>query len=559
MNRSWPGKQAALFFPLKVLLCWSICASISVEPAFSEQLRFVEVRENNIHIGLPDLGQDVNLACLPGHLLESDLSLELDADSTILRTRANGQVVSVARYDRQGHDRFYDRFWITNQTGHPIGMGRHVDRIADFPDSVACPEWPKKIKGLQDIRDFEDATELGVVHTTLNLPISNLLNLDSPSNHASPEFQHAVDGKVYRFNETRIRAIDKHVKEATRRGINVVAILLCTKPNASGSINPLFHPAAENSRSPNGIVAVNTTTEESVRRYRAIIGFLGKRYTRVDRKHGHIGGYIVGNEVQSHWYWHHLGEQPVESVVRQYADQVRLTYYALKEQVKNPRVFISLDHHWTAMHGDAPQRAIPGRTFLDAFAQDIRERGDIPWHVAWHPYPENLFRPGFWHDKQAWHAFDTPKITFKNVEILPAYLDRKSLRFDGTPRRVILSEQGFHAGDDQNSETLQAAAYAASFVRIRATPGIDAYILHRHIDHPREAGLKVGLRRYEVGKLGEKRKLHAVFQAAETESQTTAFHFALPIVGIEQWSSMLPEKAPFPDQDDQRLNGATGN
>ena len=42
---------------------------------------------------------------------------------------------------------------------------------------------------------------------------------------------------------------------------------------------------------------------------------------------------------------------------------------------------------------------------------------------------------------------DTPRITFKNLEVLTEYLRRPELLYKGQPRRVILSEQGFHTPD----------------------------------------------------------------------------------------------------------------
>ena len=51
--------------------------------------------------------------------------------------------------------------------------------------------------------------------------------------------------------------------------------------------------------------------------------------------------------------------------------------------------------------------------------------GDVDWNVAFHPYPENLFEPRTWLDQSATASDDTPRITFKNIELLPRFLAQR--------------------------------------------------------------------------------------------------------------------------------------
>ena len=113
--------------------------------------------------------------------------------------------------------------------------------------------------------------------------------------------------------------------------------------------------------------------------------------------------------------------------------------------------------------------------------------------MAFHPYPENLGDCRTWNDKSATLSNDTPRITFKNLEMLPRYLRQKELLYNGQPRRIILSEQGFHTPNKPNGETLQAAAYAYAWYRVANIPEIDSFILHRHVEHAHEGGLNLGL------------------------------------------------------------------
>src|SRR5205085_9106510 len=110
------------------------------------------------------------------------------------------------------------------------------------------------------------------------------------------------------------------------------------------------------------------------------------------------------------------------------------------------------------------------------FARRAKEGGDFDWHIALHPYPEDLFNCRTWNDKSAIHSPDTPRITFKNIEQLTAFLRQPELLCNGQPRRAILSEQGFHSPNTEAGQVLQAAAYDYAYQKIRNLDGIDSFI-----------------------------------------------------------------------------------
>ena len=105
---------------------------------------------------------------------------------------------------------------------------------------------------------------------------------------------------------------------------------------------------------------------------------------------------------------------------------------------------------------------------------------------------KDLGEPCFWKDKSATPADDSPRITFKNLEVLAQHMRQPELLYKGQPRRVILSEQGFHCPERADGERDQAAAYCAAYWKVAHLDGIDAFILHRHVDHAHE-GLNLGL------------------------------------------------------------------
>jgi len=216
----------------------------------------------------------------------------------------------------------------------------------------------------------------------------------------------------------------------------------------------------------------------------------------------------------------------------------------LRRISSSARLYLSLEHHWNIRYpGGNAQQSFAGRPFLVEFNRRAREQGNFEWHVAFHPYPENLFEPRTWNDQSATtNVLTTPRITFKNIELLPRYLARPEFACRGQPRRVILSEQGFHSSDGPDGELRQAAAYAYAWRKIVNLDGVDAFILHRHVDHPHEGGLNLGLWRRNTSDRNSaapaaKKKIHEVFRLADTPGWKEAFQFALPVIGWERWDA----------------------
>ena len=134
-----------------------------------------------------------------------------------------------------------------------------------------------------------------------------------------------------------------------------------------------------------------------------------------------------------------------------------------------------------------------------------------------------------------------PKVTFKNLEVLTRYLDLPIQRCFGSARRVILSEQGFNTPKDADGETKQAAGFCYGWKKANALPGIDAFILHRHVDHTHEGGLRLGLwtnKPDSVNTPDGRKLLYEVFHHADADDWQKHFQFALPLIGAKDWNSL---------------------
>jgi hypothetical protein len=186
-----------------------------------------------------------------------------------------------------------------------------------------------------------------------------------------------------------------------------------------------------------------------------------------------------------------------------------------------------------------------GVSILRGINERARRSGDFPWNLAFHPYPQNLFEPAFWKDTTAPLRLDAPRITFKNLEVLAGFLRQPEFLWNGQPRHIALTEQGFHCRKNEEGELLQAAAYALAWKRVNAIPEIESFIYHRHVDYPGEGGLNLGLRECENGNpnaMGRKRPIWDVFQKAGTPEEDAASAFALPIIGRADWTNIIAQK-----------------
>jgi hypothetical protein len=388
-------------------------------------------------------------------------------------------------------------------------------------------------KGLQ-VEMVDDALALGVKHAALNINLTQLFIRGSNTAALS----HELEGETFRFARSYLESMDRQIKPLSDAGVLVNLIVLTYASGVPEVDRVVLHPQYD-TNAPNRLGAFNTITPEGRKWFRACLSFLAERWSRPDQKHGRVVGYIIGNEVNSHWWWSNQGRATMSAFADDYLGTVRLMHEAIRRQSSWARVYLSLEHHWNIRYpaGDEGQ-SFPAREFLQYFARRAKEQGDFDWQLAFHPYPEDLFKPAFWNDKTATYNANTPRITFKNLQMLTAFMSSAEMQFAGKPRRVILSEQGFHTPGGEKGELLQAAAYCYAYKKVEALEGIDAFILHRHVDHPHEGGLLLGLRRYQpsAGEARPKKLSYECFRWADTPEWQKAFEFALPVIGITNWS-----------------------
>ncbi len=417
-------------------------------------------------------------------------------------------------------------------------IGLFLTLVSSFAALLPVDSYPvaQSKKGLQ-VEMLDDALALGVKHGALNFNLTPVPDLNGDTNNPSWE----VDGHKYFFRRSQIEGMDRRIKQLSDAGVLVNLIVLTYQSGDAVRDRIMIHPRCI-TNAPNRLGNFNTVTDEGRRWFQAAMELCTARWSRPDQKYGRVVGYIIGNEVNSHWWWANMGRVTMPEFADDYLRTMRVAQNAVRKHSSSARVYMSLEHHWNIRYGAGDERqSFPGRAFMDYFASKAKEGGDFDWHIAFHPYPENLFEPRFWKDKSATtNVLTTPRITFKNIELLPQYLQRPELLYNGQPRHVILSEQGFHTPKGTNGEIIQAAAYAYAYKKIEALPGIDSFILHRHVDHPHEGGLLLGLRSFTPSATEQrpKKKSWEAFRAADTAEWEEAFRFALPVIGLTNWSEV---------------------
>jgi hypothetical protein len=130
-----------------------------------------------------------------------------------------------------------------------------------------------------------------------------------------------------------------------------------------------------------------------------------------------------------------------------------------------------------------------------------------------------------------------------------------NLRFEGLDSVIGSRQSSFSAvrnlmskhrnRDDELGERDQAAAFAYAWTKVQALPGIDAFVVHRHVDHAHEGGLRLGLwTRHEgtVAEPGRRRRMWEVMRACDGPEAERALEFALGVIGVERWEDVLPDR-----------------
>ena len=360
-----------------------------------------------------------------------------------------------------------------------------------------------------------------------------------------------VNGRTFYFLKERVAKLDAYMEDMTKRGIAVTAILL-NAPRLFDStgeealLRACIHPDFDWNEKNAFISAFSMKTKEGQAYYQAFVEFLTARYAAGEEKRQALRGMIVSNEVDSQYIWGNAGEKTPEAYMEEYAQTLRLTYLAGRKHYAGLRVYISLDHLFNISYDQAqyqrpqPLRFYKGRQMLELLNEYARRDGNFDWGVAYHPYPEDLAQPDFYNDRTASFAFSTQRITYKNIEMLPAYLAQERFLYEGRERRIILSEQGFNSRDDGVSEWQGAAGYVLAYQKVKKLPTVGMMTNHAYVDNRYEFGLHMGIRKLTDDDLpGEPRPIYDYMRDMGTEREQARVAEARRFIGEALFDQLL--------------------
>lgn len=482
---------------------------------------------------------DVYLAEVP---MYQDLTqLKSFDDATRIHAVGGRFTVSVTR-QRTLPDHIYDRIFskwmlIRKQAGAftLLSHAHFADEVRskwNLPDEV--PRSKKGLGGFSAVGPVEDVEQLGVTSVTVNVFLDFLC-----AGPAADRTTFTYGGRKYYADTAVIARYDQTLQYAAAHRLIVSAILLVPKHSAATDGTPaadLAFPYAD----PSGIYAMpNVASAQGLQVYAAMLDFLAERYSRPDKKFGRIHHWIIHNEVDAGWVWTNAGNKSELTFMDMYIKSMRTVFLVARQYNPHSRVYISLTHFWNETedkHFYLPHH------MLDELVEFSRMEGDFDWSIAYHPYPESLFKPRTWEDTRVTFDLSTPFITFKNIEVLDAWTKQPQTLYRGQkPRSIFLSEQGFNS-EDYSPKALadQAAGLAYAWKKIEPLDSIEAMQYHNWMDNRSEGGLRIGLRKFkdqEDDPLGRK-PIWSLYQELGTPGEDAACEPYRKLVGVPDWGAV---------------------
>ena len=386
-------------------------------------------------------------------------------------------------------------------------------------------------KGIQGTSAYTE--DLGVQHVLLNVDMADLISTTEKSGYVPYTYK----GKTYYFGD--LIALKDTIyylhgwgsngenPYGANHARNVTLVLLMSWKD---ELSYLIHPSARKKGAApyyalNMQDAVAKDTFEALFRYMG--EWLGQYKTRVSN-------WTLGNEVNSCKEWNYSGNMSLNQCVENYAKAFQLLYKGVKRTATSSRVFISLDHCWTASVAGHS-----GKSFLDQFAAYMAQTApDMQWNVNYHPYSDPLGKAEFWNNTSSTaNGSNTKYISMRNINVLTDYLSQLESRYGKASGsiRVILGEFGYSANaGNAFQEQHQAAALGYGYYIAMANNRIDSYIIRAYQDAPEEGKLKLGLRtKNDVAK-----ESYQVYKYLDTSESETYMNQYLSIVGLNNWSQI---------------------
>ncbi len=386
-------------------------------------------------------------------------------------------------------------------------------------------------KGIQGTSNYTE--DLGVQHVLLNVDMADLISTSQREGYVPYTYK----GKTYYFGD--LAALKDTIyylhgwgsKEENPYGANhmrnVTLVLLMSWKD---ELSYLIHPSARK-KGAAPYYALNMQDENAKDTFEALFRYMGEWLGQYKTR---VSNWTLGNEVNSCKDWNYSGNMSLNQCVENYAKAFQLLYKGVKRTATSSRVFISLDHCWTASVAGHS-----GKAFLDQFAAYMAQTApDMQWNVNYHPYSDPLGSTNFWGNTSSTsNSGSTKYISMRNINVLTDYLSQLESRYGKASGsiRVILGEFGYSANaGNASQEEKQAAALGYGYYIAMANSRIDSYIIRAYQDAPEEGKLKLGLRTTnDVAK-----ESYQIYKYLDTPQSESYMNNYLGTVGLNSWSEI---------------------
>lgn len=436
-----------------------------------------------------------------------------------------GFTVTVDRIvpNREGirYDKVFSKWSVVKVDGDRQTLdshARYADDVVPKKSPEALPLRNKKGFGAGDIDlYFSDCKEMNVGSITMNVVLNDYIKGEG-------------SGYSYGGQNYSLGAFKDYVDRVTRRAgemdLVVSAIILC-------QTNSIFKDPENKG---GNYTMPNLTTAKAFNLYAAALEHMASTHCTPGNRISH---WIMHNEVDFANEWTNMGDQPMLRYLDRYIKSMRICYNIARQYDQNASVLGSYTHCWAKADGNyAPKK------MLEATVAYSEAEGDFRWGVAYHPYPQDLTKPSFWvNDTQATYSLNSKYVTFKNLEVIDAWIRQKENFYKGKTKRVLfLSEQGTNSPSYSESDlTLQAAGGAWAWKKVSKLDGIDAIQWHNWADNKAEGGLRIGLRTFAEGSVSNltPKPVWYVWKAAGTAEEDSVFDQYKTTLGISDWDSII--------------------
>lgn len=436
-----------------------------------------------------------------------------------------GFTVTVDRIvpNREGirYDKVFSKWAVVKVDGDRQTLdshARYADDVVPKKSPAALPLRNKKGFGAGDIDlYFSDCKEMNVGSITMNVVLNDYITGEG-------------SGYSYGGQNYSLGAFKDYVDRVTRRAgemdLVVSAIILC-------QTNSIFKDPENKG---GNYTMPNLTTAKAFNLYAAALEHMASTHCTPGNRISH---WIMHNEVDFANEWTNMGDQPMMRYLDRYIKSMRICYNIVRQYDQNASVLGSYTHCWAKADGSFAPKMMLEKTVEYSSAE-----GDFRWGVAYHPYPQNLTNPSFWiDDTQATYSLNSKYVTFKNLEVIDAWIRQKENFYKGKTKRVLfLSEQGTNSPSYSESDlALQAAGGAWAWKKVSKLDGIDAIQWHNWADNKAEGGLRIGLRTFAEGSVSDltPKPVWYVWKAAGTAEEDSVFDQYKTTLGISDWDSIL--------------------